>query len=265
MLTDGLRRDQVEILSIRHSQRFDQLDRETKQVVGALLDDIRKNISDDIRQQTEALAQMFSRRVLVIQDESHVDQRMIVDVDLVGPEIREYYTYRKMREKERRDRRLTSENILNSLHFAAETERLQGVCEAHRQTFEWVYQPAKDQEIHWDSFVHWLKFGDGLYWINGKAGSGKSTLMKYISSNTLTRKYLSNWAGNSKLCAAEFYFWNLGTALQKSQVGLLRSLLHTTLRENPDLIPVAFPRQWAEIYSRRSLNPDAGIGFLPVC
>lgn len=38
----------------------------------------------------------------------------------------------------------------------------------------------------WNDFVAWLEEGDGLYWIAGKAGSGKSTLMKYIASHPST-------------------------------------------------------------------------------
>lgn len=31
-----------------------------------------------------------------------------------------------------------------------------------------------------DSIAEWLESGSGVYWISGKAGSGKSTLMKHL-------------------------------------------------------------------------------------
>ena len=39
-------------------------------------------------------------------------------------------------------------------------------------------------------FVDWLKQEDGLYWVSGKPGSGKSTLMKFLSAHDTTLKHL---------------------------------------------------------------------------
>ncbi|KAI0126414.1 hypothetical protein BJ170DRAFT_733728 [Xylariales sp. AK1849] len=41
--------------------------------------------------------------------------------------------------------------------------------------------------VHWDNFLHWLESGEHVYWIGGKPGSGKSTLMKYIVCDDITR------------------------------------------------------------------------------
>jgi hypothetical protein len=93
----------------------------------------------------------------------------------------------------------------------------------------------------WDNFSNWLKFGGGCYWINGKAGSGKSTLMKYLLQDSRTMEALRQWAGSSDLVIVTFFFWYAGTALQKSQDGLLRSLLLDVLTRRPELVPVLFP------------------------
>lgn len=45
------------------------------------------------------------------------------------------------------------------------------------------------------------------------------------------------------------FFWNSGTREQKSQIGLLRSLLHQVLNKNPELVPIVFPILWAQTYS----------------
>jgi len=34
----------------------------------------------------------------------------------------------------------------------------------------------------WSNFDDWLEHGKDIYWLTGKPSSGKSTLMKYISS-----------------------------------------------------------------------------------
>ncbi|KAK4446037.1 hypothetical protein QBC34DRAFT_470643 [Podospora aff. communis PSN243] len=50
---------------------------------------------------------------------------------------------------------------------------------AHEKTFDWVFRPGEGQ--NWSDFPAWLRSPNQLYWITGKAGSGKSTLMKFIS------------------------------------------------------------------------------------
>jgi hypothetical protein len=69
--------------------------------------------------------------------------------------------------------------------------------------------------------------------------------MKFIYNHPLTGKYLQEWAGKMDLQTANFFFWNSGGALQKSQEGLLRSLLYDVLGKVPELIPILFPAEWA--------------------
>ncbi|KAK3385482.1 hypothetical protein B0H63DRAFT_510281 [Podospora didyma] len=52
-----------------------------------------------------------------------------------------------------------------------------------------------------------------------------------------TRGNLGKWAGKKRLIIASFCFCNAGTSLQRSQEGLLRSLLFEILRLCPELIP----------------------------
>ena len=50
--------------------------------------------------------------------------------------------------------------------------------------------------------------------------------------------------------------WNNGTLEQRSQFGLLRSLLFEVLREYTDLIPIVLPWLWARQYSA-TLDPSS--------
>ena len=68
--------------------------------------------------------------------------------------------------------------------------------------------------------------------------------MKYLSDNPNTEKLLLRWAGNAKLVTASFYFWNSGNEMQKSQQGLLQSLLYEVFRRCPELIKVLCPSRW---------------------
>lgn len=81
-----------------------------------------------------------------------------------------------------------------------------------------------------------------VFWVSGHTGSGKSTLMKYIAENPATSRLLTQWAqSKSKLTVANFYFWMQGHPMERSQQGLLQSLLFQILRQNIDLIPLVYP------------------------
>ena len=66
--------------------------------------------------------------------------------------------------------------ILNCLWFRLINERHNNIVEAHSKTLEWAINPPTSEAI-WDDLDHWLRCGQGIYWIHGKPGSGKSTLM----------------------------------------------------------------------------------------
>ncbi|OQV08118.1 hypothetical protein CLAIMM_12437 isoform 2 [Cladophialophora immunda] len=56
-------------------------------------------------------------------------------------------------------------------------------------------------------FHEWFTHGDGIYWVSGKPGSGKSTLMKYLRDCQQTKQCLQVWANNDRLVMAGFFFW----------------------------------------------------------
>ncbi|PMD19918.1 hypothetical protein NA56DRAFT_574848 [Hyaloscypha hepaticicola] len=161
--------------------------------------------------------------------------------------------------EETRLRRKVQADILKSLSYSAMTERYEDIVEAFPETFEWAFKDSTTEQFKWSNLSEWLKEGSGVYWISGKAGSGKSILMKHIFDDIRTRQYLRVWAtGNAHesqsrqqipLCLATFFFWNSGTPEQKSQSGLLRALLYQVLSDWPELISVVFPHMWAKWYS----------------
>lgn len=126
---------------------------------------------------------------------------------------------------------------LNSLYFGSMDVRLSDVKEQHAKTFQWIFRGNRDGESQHSTFLQWLKLDDGIYWITGKAGSGKSTLMKYLWYHPGTRDALKTWTGGRRLVTASHFFWNAGNnTLRMSQTGLLRSLLYQVLRQCPELI-----------------------------
>ncbi|KAM0421390.1 hypothetical protein ACHAPT_010744 [Fusarium lateritium] len=121
--------------------------------------------------------------------------------------------------------------VIRSLYFPELRRRWSQITDADQFTNTWLFDPTRT------NFLEWLKGEDGIYWISGKAGSGKSTLMKFAAEHAYTARALEEWAGSSQLYTASYYFWNQGFEMQKSQVGLLQSLLYQILRWAPTLIP----------------------------
>lgn len=132
------------------------------------------------------------------------------------------------------------QRVLRGLYYKMMLVRSQNIAEAHAKTFSWVFKRGKSRELtdtdYVCTFASWLENGHGIYWMSGKAGSGKSTLMKFLGDHPQTSEILSAWAGPQECIIARHYFWSSGTRLQKSIDGLLRSLLYEIFRKVPDLI-----------------------------
>ena len=63
--------------------------------------------------------------------------------------------------------------VLSSLRYQTMTERLGDILEAHKSTFQWLYEPSSESQCRWDDLSAWLARGNGIYWVQGKAGSGR--------------------------------------------------------------------------------------------
>lgn len=155
-------------------------------------------------------------------------------------------------------------------------DREDGVVEAHQGTLKWIFNNSTDETRAWNDLGQWLESEDPLYWITGKMGSGKSTLMKYISeelpipgkflkSSEAGKKrrctpYLLRWAQGQPLFIAMFYFWagsNEETRIQTSVEGLYRTLITQILEVYPEAAPHISPRRWENVclFNRDSKPP----------
>ncbi|KAL6912696.1 hypothetical protein FSST1_010456 [Fusarium sambucinum] len=135
--------------------------------------------------------------------------------------------------------------VLDTLWFRWHNDRRLTVKDAHKKTFHWTLNPSTE-DCKWSHLPSWLEGDSGVYWLCGKAGSGKSTLMKFLHDDERTKQYLKVWVGDSEIIFASFFFYAQGQPEQKSQVGLLRSLLYQILSRDATLSETVLPNVWKE-------------------
>lgn len=249
-------------MAIQTSECFDSLSQQNQRIISALAEirsvsQDRRRDESELSQLTATLAHLLSR--LEFHNLAHQikarDGIPSVDRGTIVPTVELQCV---SEEEEQRIRKDVGNSVLNSLEFRSRTTRYGEVTEAYRDTYEWIFAEEMNDENPWANFAEWLSQKDGLYWIGGKAGSGKSTLMKYIYKEGRTLQNLERWADKTELCISSFYFWNSGDSLQKSQQGLFRGLLFGVLNQQPELIPFTFPLAWATTYDHMA-SAKAGV------
>ncbi|KAJ3499554.1 hypothetical protein NLG97_g257 [Lecanicillium saksenae] len=143
------------------------------------------------------------------------------------------------------------DQLLASLRYPTIDSRRNRISDPHTETFNWAFGAASDVVhaendlesneipdtepiISWSNFTEWLRTDNPPqpYWVSGKAGSGKSTLMKFLAMNGQTRKALSTDGRCVKILS--HYFWAPGDQLQRNITGFLCSILHQLLDKNHD-------------------------------
>ncbi|KAJ0119786.1 small s protein [Diaporthe amygdali] len=153
------------------------------------------------------------------------------------------------------------QEVLNALWFSRMADRFDDIEPAHHQTFEWIYSGEIDNKLSRRTFMGWMAGESGVYWVSGRAGSGKSTLMKFLAGDGRTKKALTTWAGDRELITANYWFWSQAQdSLQKSLHGFLRALMYDIIQQNGDYARLLFPdrfiidRDWADFPTYHELK-----------
>jgi ankyrin repeat protein len=114
--------------------------------------------------------------------------------------------------------------LLDSMRFDQIDARQMTIKKAHAKTCEWVLKMSE--------YLDWLDAAKlhehhGFLWIKGKPGAGKSTMMKFALNNS--RKAMK------ERIKISFFFSARGVDLEKSTIGMYRSLLVQLLERIPEL------------------------------
>ncbi|KAL6693020.1 hypothetical protein J3F84DRAFT_396503 [Trichoderma pleuroticola] len=146
------------------------------------------------------------------------------------------------------DTAIVAHAIATGIQFSNIQTREEAISKTFGETYSWIFldePPTKDDIPIWSSFPKWLQDDFGrVYWITGKPGSGKSTMMKLISQEASVRDTLSQSLGSLRLLLVKYYAWLPGSALQKSIEGLKKAIIYQALEQYPDLAPILAPRRW---------------------
>ncbi|KAH9224948.1 hypothetical protein DL95DRAFT_281815, partial [Leptodontidium sp. 2 PMI_412] len=130
--------------------------------------------------------------------------------------------------------------ILSSIFYPEHALRRENVKPPWENTFQWIFHEEHDDHDriidpkNRTGFSGWLRGSNSTYWISGKAGSGKSTLMSYILHNYRLKSNLKIWSQGRDVHILSYFFWRAGSELQKSVTGMLRSLLYQLIEEIPN-------------------------------
>lgn len=165
-------------------------------------------------------------------------------------------------------------SILRHLYFDDMYKRADNIADATYGTFDWLlangtaslnanepeqasgdeYPGAAKQwyeerrQRNAAKISEFFEHGGGVFFLRGKPGSGKSTLMKYLTRGRGKREVdrkLRKWAGQKKLVCVSTMFSLHGTPLQRSLEGFYRTLLFELLCQCPDFMGTCFPKRFA--------------------
>lgn len=116
-------------------------------------------------------------------------------------------------------------DLMKALAFDDMSDRLFTVTPAHAETCSWFLE-TQDYMDWCDPACRHLH--NGILWIKGKAGTGKSTLMRYIHDH-------AQHDSSSRTVIAFFFNGRSPNNLAKSTEGMYRSLLHQLYDNIPRL------------------------------
>ncbi|KAK5096166.1 hypothetical protein LTS08_007772 [Lithohypha guttulata] len=95
--------------------------------------------------------------------------------------------------------------------------------------------PEYVQWVYRTEFSVWLCGDESFFWITGRAGSGKSTLMKHVADSRKTKQLLQQ-TGDQWAVVHFFFDFRAGAAIGNSLEGMLRSMLYQLLKQCSDFI-----------------------------
>ncbi|KAI0480489.1 hypothetical protein GGR56DRAFT_275554 [Xylariaceae sp. FL0804] len=278
------------VKAIRGRRKIEKLEQKLAQIERVMQTGLLERTfqaTHDIRYDTDSLGNDLRHFVIQYQN-GHRDTANLVSTEAVRTRnlvVEEAVRTRDHIEASRRHDGLAESctRLLRSFKYYGMEERRNQIRPSHESTLQWIFRAEHSPNdewgpnIKWHSFSAWLESKDTAdwYWISGKPGSGKTTLVKYILAQPQTRACLGRWE-TSHLIISHF-IWKLGPAThQKTFKGLLCSLvyqllekdtsqLESLLRRSGDVASKDSDADWSEEHLRDLLLSLAEQYVSPIC
>lgn len=189
----------------------------------------------------------------------------------------------QLQDLKRKTEALADDNsVLRRLYFEDMYKRADNITDATDGTFDWLLtndeppsnastpsSSSDDDEpkapIQWldeeerqrrqenaEKISDFFEQGGGVFFLRGKPGSGKSTLMNYLIEGRGRPRVdhkLRNWAGQKKLVCVSMMFLLHGTPLQRSLEGFYRTFFFELLCQCPGYVETLFPKRSTQGFS----------------
>lgn len=265
----------VDLLDLRDSTRIKALDESTQRLIHAILID-QKATQRELNSHTETLNQKL-REARWQSDRQHQEtQSLLIHHHREQMDAIQNISSQSVHIDKSTDASKVIKEILDALWFSRMVDRFDDIKPAHFQTFEWIYSGEKDNGSSSCTFMKWMEGENGVFWVSGRAGSGKSTLMKYLAADDRTNKAFKTWSGDRILVTAHYWFWDQAqNSLQKSLDGFLRAIMHNIIQQCRDYAELLFPdrfvvgRDWTDFPTfhelKRAFKRLVGADNPPAC
>ena len=217
-------------------------------------DELLSNVQRQQHTVTQSFRNVNQRLSTITSQNNRIEQDILASRDTIVQDLHNVQFHVSQRFDALQTQR-AKDLLIKSLWYPEHDLRRATVKPPTLRTFDWIFDEGEDRpqessrEVTWSNFSKWLRQGTSLYWISGKAASGKSTLMAHISDHSTTRSRLSIWAAGKQLHLLCYYFWRPGSSLQKNVQGLLRSFLMQIMSEIPEIAE--------DLASKFLVHPDA--------
>lgn len=211
-----LHREQNDAAAQTQQAGFDQLD-QTLQIFIRNLADQQRHITDHITNE-------------------HIVTQEVVRSEHLQTRSQLHHQFESLKLNENQSE--LNARLLASLRFDSIFARQNQVSEPAFDTFNWVFE--SQSRSSWPSLTEWLVDGNGPFRIQGKAGSGKSTLMRFILEHEKTKEILQIRAPQNRPKLISHFFWRAGSPAQSSLKGFLCSILYQMLEDESFLLEWTF-------------------------
>ena len=124
--------------------------------------------------------------------------------------------------------------MLRSLNYEDMFARELQLYDVNTKTCEWVWSEEKGN----GGLAEWLSSDKAMFWIQGKPGSGKSTLMNYLKDHKQTLTYLRKGHKLPWTLVRFFFDFRARKGISNNLEGLLKSLLFQIVLEIPEILKI---------------------------